>query len=190
MEESERRRIEILVGAIFIVVLLIVVSLVLILASPSQKTEITNSYNTYNLETRSSPSHVDSVKPYILDRGYDVYYVRGDRRYVNDYYDKRYLNYDSYSNFEVSEGLFGNDIDKYNVYVFNREYAGGYFKTTFYFEDYYGNVETEVITHYIGPREEQRFIIKDVSPSRYEYRSWWYEVKSMTQAPTRVYYNN
>jgi hypothetical protein len=73
--------------------------------------------------------------------------------------------------------------------VENREYAGGYFKVIFYFEDYYGRRRTESITRYIPAKEERLFLFKDISPEDYEYRAWWYEVESLSKVPTRVYYN-
>ncbi len=186
METRDRRIIEILIGVVFIVLLLLVVFLVIGISKP--RTTITDSYNTYNIYPTQQTQHV-STKPYIVDRGdyAQIYYVPDDFRYADSR--DRYSRYYESSRFRKSEGIFGSDIYRYEVYVKNREYAGGYFTVRFYFEDYYGRTRTESITHYISARGEKLFLFKDISPDKYDYRAWWHEVKSLTKAPTRVYYN-
>ncbi len=191
METNERRMIEILIGAVFIVLLFLVVFLV-VGASGGEKTTITNSFNTYTIYStqQAKPTYTYSyTKPYIVDRGdYAMgYYVPSDFRYAEPY--DRYSRYYESSRLRTSKGILGNDIHRYEVYVKNREYAGGYFGVKFYFEDYYGRMKSESISHYIPAREEKLFLFKDISPDRYKYSAWWYEVKSSTKVPTRVYYN-
>jgi len=187
METNERRMIEILIGAIFIIFLLLIVLLVISI-SGGKRTTITNSFNTYNIYSTPQAQYV-SAKPYIVDKEdyARIYYVPSDFRYADsrDMYSRYYES----SRFRKSEGIFGNDIHRYEVYVKNREYVGGYFNVKFYFEDYYGRKKSESITYYIPAREEKLFLFKDISPDEYKYRVWWYEVKSLTKAPTRVYYN-
>jgi len=198
METNERRMIEILIGAIFIIFLFLIVFLV-IGVSGGKRTTITNSFNTYNIYSTPQAQYIsakpyivdrgDYYKPYIVDRGdyARIYYVPSDFRYAEPY--DRYSRYYELSRLRTSKGILNNDIHRYEVYVKNREYAGGYFGVKFYFEDYYGRTRTESITHYIPAREEKLFLFKDISPDRYKYRAWWYEVKSLTKVPTRVYYN-
>ena len=204
MEANERRVIEILIGVVFIALLFLVVFLVI--GSSQPKTTITNSYNTYNIySTAPQTQHLtypasayyykryidrgDYYKPYIIDKGdyARVYYVPRDFRYAKS--DDRYLRYSEDSGLKESKGTFGNDIYRYEVDVENREYVGGYFTVIFYFEDYHGRKRSESITHYIPAKKEKSFLFKDISPDEYKYRRWWYEVKSRTKAPTRVYYN-
>lgn len=187
METNERRMIEILIGAVFIALLFLVVFIVIGISQP--KTTITNSFNTYNIYSTAPQTQHVSVKPYIIDRGdyAQIYYVPSDFRYAESY--DRYSRYYELSKLRTSKGIFGNDIHRYEVYVKNREYIGGYFNVRFYFENYYGRTRSESITYYIPAREEKLFLFKDISPDRYKYRAWWYEVKSLTKAPTRVYYN-
>ena len=192
METRDRRIIEILAGVVFIVLLFLLVFIVIGISQP--KTTITNSYNTYTIYStapQTQPTYAYSyTKPYIVDRGdyARVYYVPHDFRYAEPY--DKYLRYYELGRLKESKGLiFGNDIYRYEVDVKNREYVGGYFTVRFYFEDYYGRTKTESITHYIPAKEEKLFLFKDISPDKYKYRAWWYEVKSLTKAPTRVYYN-
>ncbi len=198
METNERRKIEILAGVAFIALLILAVFIVIGLSQP--KVRITDSYNTYNIyQTEPQTQYVSAkpyiyadtvyAKPYIVDRGdyARIYYVPRDFRYAES--DDRYSRYYDVSRFRASEGVLGNDIHRYEVYVKNREYTGGYFKVRFYFEDYYGREKSESVTYYVPAREEKLFLFKDISPDRYEYRSWWYEVKPLTKVPTRVYYN-
>lgn len=198
METNERRMIEILIGAVFIVLLLLVVFIVI--GSSQAKTTITNSFNTYNIYSTAPQTQYASVKPYIytdtayvkpyvVDRGdyAQIYYVPSDFRYAEPY--DRYSRYYEQGRLRAVDGIFGNDIHRYEVNVKNREYVGGYFKVRFYFEDYYGRTRSESITYYVPAREEKLFLFKDISPDRYKYRAWWYEVKPLTKVPTRVYYN-
>jgi hypothetical protein len=197
METNEKRMIEILIGAVFIVLLFLVVFLVI--GSSQSKITITDSYNTYNIYPAQQAQYVSakpyiytgtvSVKPYLVDRGdyARIYYVPSDFKYAEPY--DRYSRYYESSRLRTSKGILGNDIHRYEVYVKNREYAGGYFNVKFYFEDYYGRMKSESISHYIPAREEKLFLFKDISPDRYKYSAWWYEVKSSTKVPTRVYYN-
>ena len=164
MEKEERRPIEILIGIIFVVFLFLVIFFVMNL--DAKETTITNSYNTYNIYSTAQPRYV-STKPYIIDReDYTrIYYLQEDSRDVES--DEGYLRYYEEARLKAAEGILGNDIDRYEVYVKNREYVGGYFTVIFYFEDYYGKTRSESITHYIPAKEEKLFLFKDISP--YEY---------------------
>lgn len=201
---SKRRLIEILIGVIFIALLILIVFLVIGFSAGNRtETTITNSYNTYNIynnelaqPTYSKPYivNINDKKDYLDNRYYykqdyaQVYYIPRDLRYAEpgkkpmDYYDDAQL--------KTITGVFGNDIDRYEVYVQNREYAGGYFKVVFYFEDYYGKTTSNSMTEYIPAREEKLFLFKDISPDRYKYRNWWYKVESLSKVPVKVYYNN
>ena len=221
MEPRDRKFLEIIVAAIFII-LLVLSSVLIVGAYGKPKTTITNSYNTYSYNYEN-PSPVSASlyypyprtnliygKPYIVDRtryrdysrGYDrVYYLDRQRTYYfddydYDYYDEKdrydsrdyktdeeYLRYDDSADFRTYKGIVDNRVNSYEVYVRNVEYAGGYFKTIFYFEDYYGRVDSRSITHYIPAKEEKKFVLKDISPSRYDYRRWWYEVVPLTKTP-------
>ena len=210
--EKERMLLEIVLAVIFIA-FLVVLSIVVINASEGPKSEtettITNSFNTYNynaypLTTRTQRTAL-TTKPHIIDDFNDGFYgdykrsyARGYARvyYSEDFYDniydsgKRHLFYDADSRQEISRGLFGNDINRYEVYVRNRDYTGGYFKVVFRFEDNYGNEDSYAIMHYVPAREEKLFLLKDISPSRYEYSSGWYEVDSLSKAKTGNLYIN
>ncbi|MEK6847938.1 MAG: hypothetical protein AABX50_02340, partial [Nanoarchaeota archaeon] len=159
--------------------------------SEGSEVTIENSFNTYNINT-AQPSYVRPAytEPYIADRSYSKPYII-DRTYSGKPYiiddDKRYLKYDSWSRNRAAEGLFGNSIDNYEVYVQNLDYTGGYFKVVFYFEDYYGNSESEAMTEYIGPRDEEKFVIKKLSSSRYEYRTWRYSIQPITKVSAGNY---
>lgn len=218
MVNGERRVIEILVWALVVVSLIILILMVMGF-SPTGKSSVTisNSYNT-NTYPSISPSYssyspyssyrspttryisytspyrsssYSYTKPYVVSDRYSntgrLYYVRNDLRYTRS--NDRALRYDDWGRRKVVQGIFGNDIDKYEVYVRNRGYTGGYFKVNFYFEDYYGRIRTESTSRYISPRGESRFVFKDISREKYKYRDWSYEVISQTKTPTRVYYN-
>lgn len=190
INEKERMILEIIAGVV-LVTIIILGSIMVVNASEGTEIKIENSFNTYNINT-AKPSYVRPAytESYIADRSYSKPYII-DRTYSGKPYiiddDKRYLRYDSWARNREAEGLFGNSIDNYEVYVQNQDYAGGYFKVIYHFEDYYGNDDSESMTHYIGPREEKRFVFKDISPSRYKYRNWWYEVKPITKVSAGDY---
>ena len=197
MEMRDRRIVEILAAITFIALLFLVVFIVIGISQP--KSTITNSYNTYNIYPAPRTQYISArpyiytdtvyAKPYVVDRGdyARVYYIPRDFRYAESY--DRYLRYYEEGRLREIKGIFGTDIDRYEVYVRNKEYVGGYFTVRFYFEDYYGRTKSESITHYIPAREEKLFLFKDISPAEHKYRAWWYEVRARTKAPTRVYYN-
>jgi len=223
MEPRNRMILEAVIGAIFIVILVLASVMVVSAyknpegAHKNSGATIINSYNTNSFNTyppQTAPSQTTSrvyatqyatsscpsrtAKPYIIDRedyvdrrDYSrVYYTKDSSEYSDNKpcSDDRYLRYDDSGNFRAYKGVVGNRVDDYEVYVRNREYVDGYFKTIFYFEDYYGDVDSESITHYIPAGEEKSFVFKDVSPSRYEYRTWWYDVASLTKTPTTDYF--
>lgn len=189
---NKRRLVEILIGVVFVILLVLIVFLVISYSGNGSK--IVNSFNTYTIYN-NVPAQTDySSKPYIIDmrdyyrRDYaQVYYIPNDLRYAEPY--KKPLAYYDDAQLKTVTGALGNDIDRYEVYVKNREYVGGYFKVVFYFEDYYGKTSSQSITEYIPAREEKLFLLKDISPDRYKYRNWWYEVESLSKVPSRVYYN-
>lgn len=216
MVDIVKRVIEILVWALAIVALIILVLMVTGVSSTGKSTStITNSYNTINYAPAQPSYAYPYTKPYVVsdrdyrytyDNRYDykkpyvvsgrdyryrdtarVYYVDRDLRYAKD--DDRYLRYYDWGKRKTTKGVLGNDIGRYEVFVGNRDYTGGYFKVVFHFEDYYGRTSSKSITRYIRPREERDFIFRDITASDYKYARWWYEVIPRTKAPTRVYYN-
>jgi len=102
----------------------------------------------------------------------------------------KYLSYSSHGNQEKKKGIFGNDIQKYEVHVKNRDYKEGRFTVKYYFKDSYGKVKTTQITHQIRAREEKQFLLKDVTPNKYKRVSWRYEVISHSKKPTEKYRNS
>ena len=111
-----------------------------------------------------------------------------DFRYVKE--SASYLRHDDKAYHSQTKGILGSNIHSYEVYVRNREYAGGYFTVRFYFEDYYGNINTEKITYYVKAHSEKRFAFKDVSAHPQENHKWWYEVVPESKVPTKTYYSN
>jgi len=157
-----------LLAGIFIVLLLILV-FVAIQEPESQESNvvITNSYNTNTYSYNEGNDYVDRD-----------YYRTSDRNYDS-------LRYSDTGKHRRTEGIF-NDIDEYMVYVKNREDVGGYFTVRFYFENRYGDPDTEMITKYIGPYENEKFAFKDIYEGGHNYRNWKYKVTSESSTP--LYY--
>ena len=194
------KTIEVLIWALSIIALIILIIMVTGVSSTGKSTiTITNSYNTINSVPAQSTYTYNYKKPYIVsdrfsDRDYryldtaKIYYIDGNLRYAKD--DDRYLRYYDWGKRKTIKGVLGNDVDRYEVFVENRGYAGGYFKVVFHFEDYYGRTSSKSMTRYIKPWGERDFIFRDITASDYKYARWWYEVTPQTKVPTKVYYNN
>src|SRR3989344_213016 len=184
LASRERFVIEVLLGLILVVFLVLLVFLVIGISNyktiqTQTPTAITNLYNT-NYNTYQQPKTYPTTQ-----QGQVVQYTNSKT------YDKnRYMHYNDNARLRKAEGIFGNEINNYEVYVRNEEFKGGYFEVTFYFEDYYGEISRSSETHYIPAREEKKIFYRDVSQQRYKYGDWWYEVKSLSKVPAKVYYTD
>ena len=168
MEINERRIPEIFLAIILVMVIVGIIFLLTGSANSSSDEKSsstisdsynTDSYNTYYITPNPSEKYYDSSE----------YYKK----------DTDYLRYQSRSENVKEERIFEGYLDKYIVYVSNEELRGGYFTVKFYFTDYYGDEITRSITNYIYPREEKRFLYRDIND---EYRYHWdYEILSHTK---------
>lgn len=189
MEQKERMLLEIVVAAVF-VIFLVALSIIVVNAFEGSSVEVKNSYNTYNINVnQQTDRNLANVKPYIVDAGTfeKVYYLSSDGKYLRD--SDRNLMYSDFAETNSYRGIFDNRVDDYRVYVRNRDDVGGYFKVTYYFDDYYGETQSGINTKYIPAGKEATFSVKDVSPRDFKYGSWHYKVESMTKSKTQIYYN-
>ncbi|MBS3071308.1 hypothetical protein J4407_03350 [Candidatus Pacearchaeota archaeon] len=182
----ERERvIEIFLGLILIVLMFIMILLIISISEEDEigeasTTTISNSYNThtyYNQDEYGYEKDYTKTKEAHLDYGY----------YKKDYGEYDYPDYISAKNYRKYEGFFGNDIYEYTVYVKNKDYDGGYFTVNFYVTDYFGKTNTESLTYYIYPKEEKKFVYKDVYTDGKKYKSWNYKVIPETKIQKRYY---
>ena len=180
---------ELFLGLTLVIFLILLSVLVISISdnsySKKQNNIISNSYNINSYNTISQPS-----SQYYGNR---IYTTNKGVRYLkqsNSYSKTKYLRFSGNAYQTRTKGIFGNDINKYSVYVKNQDYKGGHFTVRYYFKDYYGNVKTERITHYISQRESKIFLLKDISPKEYSRVSWNYEIISHSKKPTKIYYNS
>lgn len=176
-----------------LIVFLILLSVLVIAVSDSSYSQtqtpniISNSYNVNSNVNSYQVSRLNSP------HGNKIYLADRNVRYTNppsSYSTSRYLRFSDQTYQTRTRSVLGNKINKYGVYVKNQDYGGGYFTVRYYFDDYYGNVKTERITHYINPGKGKQFLLKDVSPYGYEQTSWRYEVVSHSKKPAKIYYNS
>lgn len=169
--------------AVLFLAIIILGTIIIINSSGSSKTEttITNSFNTYNINVNNINSA--PLQGYNYADSIPIRYA--NNRDITTKTTQRNLYYNSWSNEKIISGIFDNQIKEYSVYVKNQDYVGGYFKVVYYFEDYYGNVDSYPVTYYIGPQKQKEFVYKDVSPSEHKHRNWWYEIDSLTKAPIK-----
>ena len=186
--QNERIK-ELFLGLTLVIFLILLSVLVISISdnsySKKQSNIISNSYNINSYNTISQ----NKQTPYYGNR----IYIKKDIRYLkqsNPYSKTKYLRFSGNAYQTRTKGIFGNDINKYSVYVKNQDYKGGYFTVRYYLKDYYGNVKTERITHYISPRESKQFLLKDISPKEYGRVSWNYEIISHSKKPIKIYYNS
>jgi len=176
MEGEQKRLIELLLGLILIILLFLLVFLVTGISknSKTQYVTVSNSYNTDSYNSYPTGNYLAST----TQRTMPYYTVSNNKYYLVDsnYNRKYYFTYSDYGFIRTSNGLFGTPINKYEVYITNKEYKGGYFTVRYYFEDYYGKVSEDMINQYVGPHEQRTFLFRDISPNTYKYRNWWYEV--------------
>jgi len=170
--------------AIILVTLLIL--LIFLFTSPSitgkstaTKSTVSNSYNvnSYNTNYYDYPSYTKypSTIRYIKDKDYSRYYDK----------DYHYLRYSDKAKHEKLSGMFGNEVNRYTIYVKNRDYKSGYFTVKFYFSDYYGETRTESIRHYIKSGEERKFFYQNIYSDKYGFYDWDYKVISETKVLDR-----
>jgi len=172
MEINERKILEIFLAIILVTLLII---LIFLFTSPSitgkSTSTVSDSYNTDSYNTYISYNKYPTTKTY-----YKKPYIK------KDYY---YLKYSDREEHKKYEGMFGNEINRYYVYVKNRDYKGGYFTVKFHFSDYYGKTKIKSIRHYIKPKEERKFFYQSIYSDEYEYYDWDYEVISETKVPNK-----
>ena len=103
----------------------------------------------------------------------------------NNNYNGRYrgMDYHDTGRSYRTEGVFGNEISKYSVYVRNKESEGGYFTVKFNFKDGYGRTRTETVTKYINAHEDEKFSHRKIYDDNYRY--WNYDVVSDSRVPSR-----
>jgi hypothetical protein len=184
--QNERIK-ELFLGLTLIVFLILLSVLVISISdgsSQNQSNIISNSYNVNSYNTNSQPSPFYENRIYVEKE--NVGYVKLSRTYERS----KYLDYSDHAYQTRTKSVLGTDVNKYNVYVKNHNYKSGYFTVRYHFKDGYGDVETEKITHHIGPRESKQFLLKDISPRGYEKVSWGYEIISHSKKPAKKYYNN
>lgn len=158
--ENQERIVELLLGLIFVSLLLISVIFVLVYDEHEKKTIISTSYNTNNYNNYLVEK--ETVKPIYVQR---------------EYLEKKdFLDYSSYGKHFKKKDFVGSYVDEFRIYVTNEDFQNGYFKVIFYFEDYYGEEDSESVTHYIKAGEESEFRFKDIQFERYKYSDWRYEV--------------
>lgn len=160
MNLNEKRVTEIFLGLILIITLIILIlSFTNVSGTNSQNNQqatpatSTNSYNT------------NSYNTYIIYEDYPTKYYQQD--------DKNYLDYFSRKQTKTITGILGNDINRYYVYVKNKDDEPGYFKVRFYFTDNYGKTISMSKTKYIRSGEEEQFFYQDIQN---KYYTWQYDV--------------
>src|SRR3989344_6223913 len=86
-------------------------------------------YNTYPVYTTSKTNYKYPVR-YTYSSDYYTYYPKDYRtcraiQIPTDYYDYNYLKYSSWKKYESYKGIVGNDVDKFAVFVQNRDDSSG-----------------------------------------------------------------
>ena len=164
MDNESKKVIEIFLGLILII-LLVLMSLLILNVSPSKKTQqtitISNSFNTINYQR--VPQYIQTER---------IIKTPECREFT------RNLPYTSRKEHQRVTAIFGDEINKYHIYVRNLGYKGGYFTVKFHFKDYYGKTKVYSVTKYIEAKEERAFIHQNIREGKYEVLNWDYNVIS------------
>jgi len=193
--QNERIK-ELFLGLTLIIFLILLSVLVISISdnsySKKQSNVISNSYNVNSPVNSPQVSQKQQAPSYNYQRNRFYVTNRNVRhtRPSSSYPKSTYLRYSDHAYQSRTKGIFGNDINRYSVYVENHDYKGNYFTVRYYFKDYYGNVKTERITHHISPGKRKQFLLKDISPYGYDRVSWNYEIISHSKKPAKRYYND
>jgi hypothetical protein len=186
MEKEEKRILEIFLGLTLIVFLILLAFLVTgVSAAQESNTAISHSYNV-NSYNNQAPAYTYPVKSYVTSKPTYPYNLDLRKAYYVD--EKVPVRYYDWGDYKRVDGILGNEVDKYRVYVRNDDYVGGYFKVRFHFSDYYGRTSTESMRYYIPPQQEKTFLYQDITGNRYDHYVWRYEVIPETEVPTKKYY--
>jgi len=84
-------------------------------------------------------------------------------------------NFKSWSTQKSERGMWENTVDKYIVYVENTENEGRYVKVIFTLEDCFGKTNSDSITKYVYPKDEEKFVYTDI---KNKYCDWDYEISN------------
>jgi len=168
MNLNEKRITEIFLGLILIIGLIILIA---VFTKPNTTAQQANSQNqipqsiinSYNTNSFNRIIYKNSE----TSRRKTLTYKKAD---FSD--DK--IRFSSKSKNEKIRGILGNEIAKYTVYVKNRGNEGRYFEVKFSLEDCYGDEETDSMTKYIYPGDEEKFVYTDIKD---KYCDWDYEAK-------------
>ena len=182
---EDHKKVECVLGALLVFILIFVSIFVINTAGASEPAPqtnsivITNSYNTITYEDSygRDRNYQDNDYRYIRTRDQD--YRRRTDRYHQTYEkgDGRDFRFSSHGEHRFAEGMFGQEVSQYRVYVENKESYGEYFTVKFYFYDEDRDL-TRVTssTKYIRAHEEKTFKHQNVNENRYRYDSWEYKV--------------
>jgi hypothetical protein len=174
---EDHKKVEYVLGALLVFILLFVSIFIINTAGASKATTpqtnsivITNSYNTITYEDNNDRYDQNDNYRYIRDRDHDERY---NRNYDED------VRFSSHGEHKFIEGMFGQKISRYNVHVENKESHGEYFTVKFYFyDDDRDLTRVTSSTKYVRAHDEETFKHQNVNENRYEYDSWEYKVTS------------
>ncbi len=174
MRKRGQIAVEILLALILIVLLGIIIILVL-------NPKITGKSSLKNVDVTISTTQTN------LQRYCEYVKVPYQEEIYSGNYQIDNLRFNSWKEHESYDGIIGNEVDRYTVYVKNLDNEEGYFKVIFYFYDYDNDKHSVSITKRIRARETEKFIYID--KYRYDdFKRWSYEVISETKKSYDNYY--
>tara|TARA_Y100000310_G_C20634344_1_gene790387 strand:+ start:574 stop:1083 length:510 start_codon:yes stop_codon:yes gene_type:complete len=162
---EEKRVIEILLGAILVVLLVVLVFLTLGMSTKTVSSSGSSVSNSYNVNTYNTYSYPTTSGIY------------GVRKNVVSRVEERDLRYTSWGSYDKTKALLGQSYGKYSVYVKNRDNERGYFTVDYDLYDISGKKRSISVTKLIYPGEKEKFVYRDIGPYRSPGYSWRYSVR-------------
>lgn len=173
---EKNKQIEIILVSLFLVSLGIIILLFVSLDNSS--TKITYSSTSTTIQAINYPSKITKCE--VTKVPYKVYEVSSS--YVDSIALSNKISYSDSSRNYIKEGIFGEEIQVYEVNLENTGCKGGYFKIIFSFTTLCGDEKEETIREYVPYGKEKSFVYKNLRGDRDKIASWNYKVISETES--------
>lgn len=193
---ENERIIEIFLGVILIAILGLGIILVMMNSNQITTSSGAKGTPTYNYYNEYTTNNYQNPPTTLTSQGRVVYDSSPYRRiiYREDYKNREYwndnwdgwndnedekweeLDYSYFGKTVKREGVFGNDVYEFQVYVKNKDSVGGYFRVVYSFEDCSGREFKESITKYIRAGEREKLVYTEVVGFEKEICDWDYKV--------------
>ena len=173
---ENNKKIEIIVASLFLITLILVT---IAIFSFENKTRINYSSNTIAIQTINYPSKITKCE--VKKIPYEVYSTTPAYSKTTILSSEK-LTYQDSSKSYIKEGMFGEQIQVYEVNLKNTGCSGGYFNVEYSFTTLCGDTRQEYVREYIPYNKDKTFTYKNIQGDREKIASWNYKIISETES--------